>query len=73
MVILHLTTSPFVGGPERLMLGLAQSLPASCRSTFVLFPDRGKSQAFRQRILDHGLETITLTHDSPRLPAMVAS
>ena len=40
MVILHLATSPFFGGPERLILGLAQSLPTSCQSAFVLFADR---------------------------------
>jgi len=71
MVILHLATSPFYGGPERLMLGLAQSLPGSCRSAFVLFADRGKSDAFRRQLLDHGLEAITLTHDTPQLAAMV--
>ncbi len=71
MVILHLATSPFFGGPERLMLGLTQSLPESCRSAFVLFADRGKSHAFRRQLLDHGLEAITLTHDTPHLPAMV--
>jgi Glycosyltransferase Family 4 len=71
MVILYLATSPFFGGPERLVLGLAQSLPESCRSAFALFPDRGKSRAFRQRLIDHGLEGITLAHDTPHLPAMV--
>ena len=71
MVILHLATSPFFGGPERLILGLAQSLPESCRSDFAIFPDRGKSRAFRQRLIDHGLEGITLAHDTPHLPAMV--
>jgi glycosyltransferase involved in cell wall biosynthesis len=69
--VTQLMTSPFYGGPERLILGLACSLPSSIRSAFVLFPDQGKSRAFRQRILDHGLETITLTRDTPALPAMV--
>ena len=46
MIIVHLTTSPFFGGPERLMLGLTQSLPASCRSVFVLFADQGKARHF---------------------------
>ncbi len=71
MLILHLAGSPFFGGPERLMLGLAQSLPASCRSAFALFADHGTSRAFRRQLLDHGLEAITLTHDTPHLPAMV--
>jgi glycosyltransferase involved in cell wall biosynthesis len=71
MVILHLATSPFCGGPERLILGLTQALPYSCQSVMVLFPDRGKSQAFRRLLVDHGLEAITLTNDPPHLPAMV--
>jgi glycosyltransferase involved in cell wall biosynthesis len=71
MVILHLATSPFFGGPERLMMGLVRSLPASCRSDFVLFADHGKSQAFRRQLLEHGLDTITLTRDTPHLRAMV--
>jgi glycosyltransferase involved in cell wall biosynthesis len=64
-------TSPFFGGPERLALGLVGSLSSSCRSTFVLFRDKGKSQAFRQRILEERLETNTLAHDTPHFAGMV--
>lgn len=71
MVVVHLTTSPFFGGPERQMLGLALSLPAAYRSVFVLFPDKGKSEAFRRQLLGHGLETIVLVRDTPHIPAMV--
>ena len=72
MLVLQLTGAPFFGGPERLMLGLAQSLPASCRTAFALLADRGSSQTFRRRLLEHRLEAITLAHDTPHLPAMVA-
>jgi glycosyltransferase involved in cell wall biosynthesis len=71
MNLIHLATSPFFGGPERLMLGLTQAMPDSCRTAFLLFLDRGKSQAFRRRLLEDGLEAATLAHDMPRLPAMV--
>jgi glycosyltransferase involved in cell wall biosynthesis len=71
MIIVHLATSPFFGGPERLMLGLAQSLPESCRSVFALFADHGKSRAFRRQLLEQGLPTTTLAHDTPQLPGMV--
>ena len=71
LVIVHLTTSPFFGGPERLMLGLTQSLPSSCRSVFALFADHGRSQALQRRLLDHGLEAITFVHDTPHLRSMV--
>jgi glycosyltransferase involved in cell wall biosynthesis len=69
MVVVHLATSPFFGGPERLMLGLAQTMP--WRSAFALFADHGKSRAFRRQLVDHGFETAILTHDTPHLSAMV--
>ena len=53
------------------MLGLAQSLPASCRSVFVLFADHGKSDAFRRELQRNSLEVATLANDTPRLVAMV--
>jgi glycosyltransferase involved in cell wall biosynthesis len=71
LIVVQLMTSPFFGGPERLVLGLTQSLAPSFRSAFALFPDRGKSQAFRRQLVQHGLETTTLTHDTPHLAAMV--
>jgi len=71
LIVTQLMTSSFYGGPERLVLGLAESLPRAVRSTFVLFPDKGKSRAFRQVLLDRRQETITLIHDTPHLPAMV--
>src|SRR5438094_608732 len=72
MVVVQMASSPFFGGPERQMLELALTLPASHRSVFVLFPDKGKSEAFRRRLLDHGLEAIVLTRDAPHVPAMVS-
>ena len=72
MVILHLTTSPFFGGPERQMLGLALAMPADCRMVFLLFRDKGKSQALRSRLEENGLETHLLEHDTPHVPAMVS-
>jgi glycosyltransferase involved in cell wall biosynthesis len=69
--VIQLMTSPFFGGPERLVLGLTESLAPSFRSAFVLFPDKGKSAAFGRRLRDRGLETVTLACDTPRLPAMV--
>jgi glycosyltransferase involved in cell wall biosynthesis len=64
-------TSPFYGGPERLILGLSGSLPPSMHTVFVLFGDKGKSRAFRQVLLEEGHETITLNHDTPNLRGMV--
>jgi glycosyltransferase involved in cell wall biosynthesis len=71
MLIVHLTGSPFFGGPERLMFGLARSLQTPYRCVFALFADHGNSHAFRHKLVEHGLETITLIHDTPQLLAMV--
>jgi glycosyltransferase involved in cell wall biosynthesis len=71
MTIVHMATSPFFGGPERLMLGLAMALRGACRSAFLLFADRGKSEAFRRQLLAHGLEAAALARDTPHLVAMV--
>src|SRR5262249_47212876 len=43
----------------------------SFRSALVLFPDRGKSQTFRRVLMGRGREAVTLSHDTPRLLAMV--
>src|SRR5438034_1247997 len=72
MVVMQMASSPFFGGTERQMLELALALPASYRSVFVLFPDKGKSEAFRRRLLDHGLEVLVLARDTPHILAMVS-
>lgn len=71
MIVMHLATSPFFGGPERLMVGLSQSLGRAWQPLFCLFADRGKSQAFRRVLAREGLEAVTLAHDSPHAAAMV--
>ncbi len=53
------------------MLGAALSLAAWCRPVFMLFPDKGKSQAFKRQLQGHGLETFVLSKDTPHLGAMV--
>ncbi len=71
MIVAHLMTSSFVGGPERLIVGLALSLPPSCGFAFVLFPDGGRSRAFGQELRARGLDVITLGSDTPHFLAMV--
>ena len=72
MVMAQLTSSPFFGGPERQMLGLALAMPADYKTVFLLFRDKGKSQAFRSRLEENGLETHLLEHHTPHVPAMVS-
>src|SRR5262245_43275135 len=64
-VIVQLAASPFVGGPERQMLGLACHLPAGYRAVFVAFADRGCSRALLDEARRHGLQTVLLRHDTP--------
>lgn len=71
MVVVHLTSSPFFGGPERQMLGLARSLPAPFKTVFLLFSERGKHGAFLERIRGHGIEAVVLERNTPDFLGMV--
>jgi len=69
MNIVHLTASPFFGGPERQMLGLASTLPASYRSIFLSFPERGLAQPFLKELRHSGFTAIALENNSPHVIA----
>jgi len=69
MMVVHLTSSRFFGGPERQMLGLAQHLPPEVRTTFVSFSETGLCRAFLAEACRAGLQGIALEHDTPRLLA----
>jgi glycosyltransferase involved in cell wall biosynthesis len=71
MKIVHLTASPFFGGPERQMLGLAQHLPAGYRSHFLSFPERGLCRPFLEQLRAHGIGADALTSNTPRFFAAV--
>jgi glycosyltransferase involved in cell wall biosynthesis len=63
MVIVQLMASPFLGGPERQVLGLALSLPAGYRSVFLSFSEGGRCRPVLQEARRHGLEAVELTHN----------
>ncbi|HEY3789282.1 MAG TPA: glycosyltransferase, partial [Urbifossiella sp.] len=67
MNLVHLTSSTFFGGPERQMLGLAESLPDSVRTSFVSFAEGGRCEAFLEVVRARGFEAIALKNDFPRL------
>jgi glycosyltransferase involved in cell wall biosynthesis len=71
MLIVHLASSAFFGGPERQMLGLAKAMSADHHTVFLLFPDRGRSQDFRSRLEENGLESYVLGQDTPHLSKMI--
>jgi glycosyltransferase involved in cell wall biosynthesis len=67
MMIVHLMASPFVGGPERQMLGLARHLPPEYRSVFLTFGEGGRGQALVDRARNDGFEAVVLRHNYPYL------
>jgi glycosyltransferase involved in cell wall biosynthesis len=67
MRIAHLTASPFFGGPERQMLGLAQSLPKEVQSIFLSFPERGLCQPFLNELRRHGFHAEALHNNTPKI------
>jgi glycosyltransferase involved in cell wall biosynthesis len=71
MHIVHLMASPFVGGPERQVLGLARHLPPTWRTTFLSFAERGLARPFLDEARRAGFETGELRHNAPRFTACV--
>jgi len=67
MNLVQLMASPFIGGPERQALGLAENLPAHWRTTFLSFAERGLANAFLDRARSRGFEAIRLTQNAPRV------
>src|SRR5262249_45674373 len=66
MHVVHLLASPFVGGPERQVLGLARALPADTRTTFLSFAERGLARPFLDQARQDGFEAIELKENFPR-------
>ncbi len=63
MVVAHLTASPFLGGPERQMLGLAAALPGGTRTVFLAFTEGGRSRPFVGEARRLGFEAVELRHN----------
>jgi glycosyltransferase involved in cell wall biosynthesis len=56
--VVHLVASPFVGGPERQMIGLARALSGPERSVFLGFPE---GSALDERLRGEGFESHLLS------------
>jgi len=67
MNIVQLMASPFVGGPERQVLGLARALRPRHQTMFLSFAERGLAKAFLDRTVADGFETATLHENAPHL------
>jgi glycosyltransferase involved in cell wall biosynthesis len=71
MIIVHLTSSTFFGGPERQMLGLAQHLVPAYRSVFISFSEKYRCQAFLHEARRQGFDGWELRNDTPRWAAAI--
>ena len=71
MLIVHLMASPFYGGPERQMLGLARHLPPHFKSVFLTFAERGHCQAFLDQVHQHGFDGLALEYNMPQVSACI--
>lgn len=67
MRIVHLMASPFYGGPERQMLGLARHLPCRYESRFVSFAEGGRCTPFMQQVEHAGFVGRVLHNNAPRM------
>lgn len=67
MVITHLLASPFVGGPERQVLGVARHLSGVHQSVFLSFSESGMARDFLAEAAAAGFETIELRENWPHI------
>src|SRR5262245_61386355 len=67
MVVVQLMASPFVGGIERQVLGLARSLPEHYRTVFLSFAELGKARPFLELARRNGFEAVALEKNYPHV------
>jgi glycosyltransferase involved in cell wall biosynthesis len=65
--VVHLLASPFVGGPERQVLGLAAALPPAYRSAFLSFAEGGRARPLLEAARRLGCEAVELRHNTPHV------
>ncbi|MCX6552121.1 MAG: glycosyltransferase [Acidobacteria bacterium] len=71
MRVVHLMASPFYGGPERQMLGLASHLPSGVESIYLSFAEHGLAQRFIDEAQSQGREAKLLACNTPRIAACI--
>jgi glycosyltransferase involved in cell wall biosynthesis len=70
--VVHLMASPFYGGPERQVLGMARNLPGDVECVFLSFAERGLARPFLDEAARYGFTAKALGHNTPRYFACVA-
>jgi glycosyltransferase involved in cell wall biosynthesis len=71
MNVVHLTDSPFYGGPERQMLGLSMVLPPSVQTTILCFRDHASSLPFLKQLDTAGVAARMIDHANPHFLGMI--
>ena len=71
MKVVHLTDSPFYGGPERQMLGLSVALPPCIHTTILCFRDHQSGRPFLEKLEASGIAARMIGHSNPRFLGMV--
>jgi glycosyltransferase involved in cell wall biosynthesis len=69
--IVHLAASPFLGGPERQILGLARSMPCHIRTILWTFAESGRCLPFLEAAHRQGLEALALENNAPNYRASI--
>lgn len=72
MHVVQLMASPFVGGPEKQMLGVAEALRAGVRTTFISFYEGGRARALLDEAAARDFGTHALEHNFPYVQASVS-
>ncbi len=67
MRIVQLMASPFIGGPERQVLGLADALAADHETVFLSFAERGLCRPLLAEARQRGFETVQLQENAPHV------
>jgi glycosyltransferase involved in cell wall biosynthesis len=67
MRVAQLMASPFVGGPERQALGLAEALRPGCDTVFVSFAEGGRARPLLDEARRRGFEAVELAGNAPRV------
>src|SRR4051794_27187345 len=68
MRVVHLMASPFLGGPERQILGLSRALAGrGCDSAILSFAERGLARPLLDRASADGFEAVELRENFPRV------
>ncbi|HEX6629040.1 MAG TPA: glycosyltransferase family 4 protein [Gemmatimonadaceae bacterium] len=72
MKVVHLTDSPFYGGPERQMRGLSVELRDSVDSTILCFRDHRSSLPFIEQLNAAGIAARMIGHANPHFLSMIS-